>query len=105
MKRDVSELPHDERLQHDEQYRARWAEALVAPFNPPRTSDNHDIHDALWLRAEITRAGDRKTADLLMAASREIARLEAANKVLRDRVEVAVEALARHRTLPEGKPE
>jgi hypothetical protein len=102
---DPSKLPHDERMARDPQYRERWEAALVDCFTPGRTSDNHDIHDALWLRAEITRAGDRKTADLLMAASREIARLEAENQVLRDRVDVAVAALARHRPLPEGRTE
>jgi len=99
--KDVSQLPFDERLQRDPQFAAEWEAALVETHNPRRSSEDHDFHDELWLRAEITRAGDRKTADMLMAASREIARLEAENQVLRDRVEVAVAALARHRPLPE----
>jgi predicted neutral ceramidase superfamily lipid hydrolase len=102
---DPSNLPHDERMARDPQYREAWEAALVDRHNPKRNPDDHDFHDELWLRAEIIKAGDKKTAAMLTAASREIARLEAENQVLRDRVEVAVAALARHRPLPKGKPE
>ena len=37
---------------------------------PPRTSDDLDWSDSLELRARVTRAGDRKTADILTAAAR-----------------------------------
>jgi cob(I)alamin adenosyltransferase len=104
MSRDLSELSHDERLAQDDQYRERWEAALVRPFNPERTSDDHTIHDAIWLRAQITEAGDRKTAEVLRAASREIARLEAQVTVLRsqERLMVAVAKMAKDRPLPEG---
>ena len=48
---------------------------------------------------------DRKLAALLRAASREIARLEAMNVVLMQRVEVAVGMATRNRPLPEGRTE
>jgi hypothetical protein len=105
MSRDLSELSHDERLAQDDQYRERWEAALVRPFNPTRTSDDHTIHDTIWLRAQITEAGDRKTAEVLRAASREIARLEAQVTVLQERLMVAVAALAEKRPLPEGGAE
>jgi hypothetical protein len=100
--KDLSQLPFDERLARDPQFRAEWEGNLVDRYNPGRSSDHHDIHDALWLRSEIVKAGDRKTADLLLAASREIARLEAENAVLRDRVEVAVAIITKNRALPKG---
>jgi hypothetical protein len=102
MSRDLSELSHDERLAQDDQYRSRWEEALVRPFNPSRTSDDHTIHDAIWLRAQITEAGDRKTAEVLRAASREIARLEALVVDLQMRLMVALAKMAEDRPLPEG---
>jgi hypothetical protein len=102
MSRDLSELSHNERLERDDQYRERWEAALVRPFNPERTSDDHTFHDELWLRSEIVKAGDKKTADMLLAASREIARLEAQVTVLQERLMVAVAALAEKRPLPEG---
>ena len=105
MSRDLSEMSHDERLERDDQYRERWEAALVRPFNPERTSDDHTIHDTIWLRAQITEAGDRKTAEVLRAASREIARLEAQVTVLQERLMVAVAALAEKRPLPEGGTE
>lgn len=37
---------------------------------PPRTSDLLDWSDSLELRARITEAGDRKTAEMLRAAAR-----------------------------------
>jgi hypothetical protein len=102
MSRDLSELSHDERLAQDDQYRERWEAALVRPFNPERTSDEHTIHDAIWLRAQITEAGDRKTAEVLRAASREIARLEALVVDLQMRLMVALAKMAKDRPLPEG---
>ncbi len=99
---DPSKLPHDERLAADPQYRERWESSLVDRFNPGRTSDDHDIHDALWLRAGMTCAGDRKTADLMLAASRQIRRLEAENATLRAKLGVAVAAMTKDRPLPEG---
>jgi hypothetical protein len=103
--KDLSELPFDERLSRDPQFRAEWEGNLVDRYNPGRSSDHHDIHDALWLRSEIVKAGDKKTADMLLAASRQIARLEAENAKLRAKLSVAVAALARHRPLPEGRTE
>jgi hypothetical protein len=76
-----------------------------ADFTIPRTSDDHDIHDALEFRARANEAGDRKLAALLRAASREIARLEAMNVVLMQRVDVAVAMATRNRPLPEGRTE
>jgi hypothetical protein len=105
MSRDLSELSHDERLVQDDQYRERWEANLVDRYIPGRTSDNHDIHDALWLRSEIVKAGDKKTADMLLAASREIARLEAENATLRAKLTVAVAAMTKDRPLPEGRTE
>jgi hypothetical protein len=102
MSRDLSEMSHDERLERDDQYRERWEAALVRPFNPERTSDDHTFHDELWLRSEIVKAGDKKTADMLLAASREIARLEAQVTVLQERLMVAVAKMAKDRPLPEG---
>jgi len=100
--KDVSQLPHDQRLLKDPQYRDAWEANLVDRYNPGRTSDDHDIHDALWLRSEIVKAGDKKTADMLLAASREIARLEAENATLRAKLTVAVAAMTKDRPLPEG---
>jgi len=103
--KELSELPFDERLARDPQFRAEWEGNLVDRYNPGRSSDHHDIHDALWLRSEIVKAGDRKTADMLLAASREIARLEAENATLRAKLSVAVAAMTRDRPLPEGGTE
>ncbi len=100
--KDVSQLPFDERLARDPQFRAEWEGNRVDLHNPKRNPDDHDFHDELWLRSEIIKAGDRKTAEMLLAASREIARLEAENQVLRDRVEVAVAIITKDRPLPEG---
>ena len=50
------------------------SDAQYAP--PQRTPDADDFCDALFLRAELTRAGDRKTADMLEAAAWRIRKLE-----------------------------
>ena len=48
-----------------------------AHYTPPeRTPDADDFCDALFLRAVLTRAGDRKTADMLEAAAWRIRELE-----------------------------
>ena len=48
-----------------------------AQYTPPeRTPDADDFCDALFLRAVLTRAGDRKTADMLEAAAWRIRELE-----------------------------
>jgi hypothetical protein len=103
--KDVSELPFDERLARDPQFRAEWEGSRVDLHNPKRNPDDHDFHDELWLRSKIVQAGDRKTADMLLAASREIARLEAENATLRAKLSVAVAALTKDRPLPEGRAE
>jgi hypothetical protein len=105
MPKDFSELPFDERLARDPQFRAEWEGNRVVRHNPPRNPDDHDFHDELWLRSEIIKAGDKKTADMLLAASREIARLEAENATLRAKLSVAVAALTKDRPLPEGRTE
>jgi len=103
--RDVSQLPFDERLARDPQFRAEWEGSRVVRHNPKRSDEDHDFHDELWLRSEIIRAGDRKSADMLLAASREIARLEAENARLHAKLAVAVAAMTKDRPLPEGSPE
>lgn len=100
--KDVSQLPFDERLARDPQFRAEWEGNRVVRHNAQRSEDDHDFHDELWLRSEIIKAGDRKTAEMLLAASREIARLEAENRVLHDRIDVAVAIITKNRQLPEG---
>jgi hypothetical protein len=99
--KDVSQLPHDERLARDPQFRADWEGSRVARFNAQRSDDDHDFHDELWLRSEIIKAGDRRTAEMLLAASREIARLEAENARLHAKLGVAVAAMTKNRALPE----
>lgn len=61
-----------------EQLRAEREEAKSeAKYIPPeRTPDADDFCDALFLRAVLTRAGDRKTADMLEAAAWRIRELE-----------------------------
>jgi len=103
--KDVSQLPHDQRLMQDPQYRNAWEANLVDMHNPRRLEDVFDWHDRLWFRAEIIKAGDSKTADMLLAVSREIARLEAENATLRAKLTVAVAAMAANRPLPEGGTE
>ena len=44
---------------------------------PARSPDSDDFCDALYLRARITRAGDRRTADMLELAADRIRELEA----------------------------
>jgi len=103
--KDLSELPFDERLARDPQFRAEWEGNRVDLHNPRRIEDVFDWHDRLWFRAEIIRAGDSKTAEMLVAASREIARLEGENATLRAKLGVAVAALTKDRPLPEGRTE
>ena len=43
---------------------------------PARSPDSDDFCDALYLRARLTRAGDRKTADMLELAADRIRQLE-----------------------------
>jgi hypothetical protein len=53
---------------------------------PARSPDSDDFCDALYLRARLTRAGDRKTADMLELAANRIREmeLELSNKEKRD---------------------
>ena len=44
---------------------------------PARSPDSDDFCDALYLRARLTRAGDRKTADMLELAANRIREMEA----------------------------
>jgi hypothetical protein len=44
---------------------------------PARSPDSDDFCDALYLRARVTRAGDRRTADMLELAADRIRELEA----------------------------
>ena len=101
MPKDLSELSHDERLARDPQFRAEWEGSRVVRHNAQRSEDDHDFHDELWLRSEIIKAGDRKSAEMLLAASREIARLEAENARLHAKLGVAVAAMTKNRPLPE----
>lgn len=61
-----------------EQLRAEREQARSdAMYTPPaRTPDADDFCDALFLRAVLTRAGDRKTAEMLEQAAFRIRKLE-----------------------------
>jgi hypothetical protein len=52
------------------------SERIMDQITPARTPDADDFCDALYLRARLTRAGDRKTADMLEAAAKRIRQLE-----------------------------
>lgn len=52
------------------------SERIMDQITPARTPDADDFCDALYLRARLTRAGDRKTADMLEAAANRIRELE-----------------------------
>jgi hypothetical protein len=53
---------------------------------PARSPDSDDFCDALYLRARVTRAGDRRTAEMLELAADRIREmeLELSNKEKRD---------------------
>ena len=53
---------------------------------PARSPDSDDFCDALYLRARVTRAGDRRTAEMLERAADRIREmeLELSNKEKRD---------------------
>jgi hypothetical protein len=58
------------------QLREEREAARTEPEPVPRTEDADDFCDALFLRARLTEAGDRKTARMLERAAETIRRLE-----------------------------